>query len=58
MAKQTNAVNVTAETLRTVARNRLLGLLAAHPLQVRARYNQLQSLFVTMTDGELFHAWR
>jgi hypothetical protein len=58
MAKQTKTVNVTAETLMAVARNLLLGLLAAHPLQVRTRYNQLQSLFVTMTDGELLHAWR
>ena len=33
-------------------------LLAPHPLQVRAGYNQLQPLFVTMTDRELFHAGR
>jgi hypothetical protein len=33
-------------------------LLASHPLQVRAGYNQLIPLFVTMTDRELFHALR
>ena len=33
-------------------------LLAAHPLQIRARRNELQPLLVTMTDGELLHAWR
>src|SRR5712671_630431 len=32
-------------------------LLATHPLQVRARRNQLQPLLVTVTDGELLHAW-
>ena len=32
-------------------------LLSAHPLQVRAGRNQLQPLLVTMTDGELLHAW-
>ena len=33
-------------------------LLAPHPLQVRAGYNQLQTLFVTMTDRESLHARR
>ena len=33
-------------------------LLAPHPLQVRARYNQLQPLLVTMSDRELLHARR
>ena len=33
-------------------------LLAPHPLQVRAGYNQLQPLFMTMTDWELLHARR
>jgi hypothetical protein len=33
-------------------------LLASHPLQVRAGYNQFIPLFVTMTDRELFHARR
>src|SRR5258708_20549327 len=32
-------------------------LLSTHPLQVRAGRNQLQPLLVTMTDGELLHAW-
>jgi hypothetical protein len=36
----------------------LSGFLASHPLQVRARYNQLQPLFVTMADRELLHARR
>jgi hypothetical protein len=31
-------------------------LLTPHPLQVRAGRNQLESLLVTMTDGELLHA--
>ena len=30
---------------------------STHPLQVRAGRNQLQPLLVTMTDGELLHAW-
>jgi hypothetical protein len=38
--------------------NRPSGLLAPHPLQVRARDNQLQPLFVTMADRELLHARR
>ena len=38
--------------------SRLSWLLAPHPLQVRAGYNQLIPLFVTMTDRELFHAGR
>jgi hypothetical protein len=33
-------------------------LLAPHPLQIRARRNQLQPLLVIMTDRELLHAWR
>jgi hypothetical protein len=33
-------------------------LLAPHPLQVCAGYNQLQPLFVTVTDWELLHARR
>jgi hypothetical protein len=28
-----------------------------HPLQLRAGRNQLEPLLVTMTDGELLHAW-
>ena len=40
------------------AGNRLSWLLASHPLQVRAGYNQLQPLFVTMADRELLHARR
>jgi hypothetical protein len=39
-------------------RGYLSRLLAPHPLQVRAGYNQLQPLLVTMTDGELLHARR
>jgi hypothetical protein len=31
--------------------------LAAHPLQVHAGRNQLQSLLVTVTDREWLHAW-
>jgi hypothetical protein len=43
---------------RSFIRNLTSWLLASHPLQVSAGYNQLIPLFVTMPDGELFHARR
>src|SRR5215469_14022974 len=54
------SVKITARRPSVVfsAGNHLSWLLASHPLQVRAGYNQLIPLFVTMTDRELFHARR